>query len=133
MRSRIPALIFAVMLSSGAALVQGAAPTVESAKSQATYVTGGIGVEDRAQLKAREKEFNLKLVFTSAEGNYLSDVDVAVKDATDKSALALVAPGPLVLAKLPRGSYVVQATYEGKRQTRTVKLSDSLNTVFLKW
>ena len=97
------------------------------------YAAGGIGLEDRQRLTAREKDFNLKLVFTLAEGNYLSDVDVAVKDAGGKSLLTLPASGPIVLVKLPRGSYVLQASYEGKAQTRKFNIGDRLHTEQLRW
>ena len=36
------------------------------------YITGGIGLTEREQLKALEKDFNLKLMFTLIEGNYIS-------------------------------------------------------------
>jgi hypothetical protein len=33
----------------------------------ATFISGGIGIDSQERLTAREKEFNLKLVFTLAE------------------------------------------------------------------
>jgi hypothetical protein len=46
-----------------------------------TFVSGGIGSASQEQLGAHEKEFNLKLVFTLVEGNYLSDVSVRLARA----------------------------------------------------
>jgi hypothetical protein len=97
------------------------------------YLTGGIGSDEMERLQAREREFNLKLVFTLSEGNYVSDVSIVVKDKAGNPVLVLHAPGPLVLAKLPRGPYVIDATYEGKTQTRKVDVSERMRTEYLRW
>ena len=101
--------------------------------SALAYVTGGIGADEMARLKARENEFNLKLVFTLVEGNYLSDVVVAVRDVTGKPLLSVNAQGPIFLVKLPRGSYVVEATYAGKAQIRKISVGERLRTEYLRW
>ena len=83
---------------------------------------------------AREKEFNLKLVFTLVEGNYLADVDVTVKDAKGKTMIRHVADGPFFMAKLPAGTYSVTAVYEGKGQTRKVTVrEEKLRTEYIRW
>jgi hypothetical protein len=97
------------------------------------YVTSGVGADEIARLKAREKDFNLKLVFTLVEGNYVSDVAVTVKDKTGNPVLAVFSPGPVMLAKLPRGSYVVEATYESNTQTRKVDVRERLRTEYVRW
>jgi hypothetical protein len=48
-------------------------------------------------------------------------------------ASALNAPGPIVVSKLPRGSYMVQASYAGKAQTRKISLGQRLHTQYLRW
>lgn len=97
------------------------------------YLTGGIGSDEMERMKAREGEFNLKLVFTLVEGNYVSDVAVVIKDKAGNPALVLFSPGPLVLAKLPRGAYSVEATYGNNTQTRRVDVSDRLRTEYVRW
>ena len=97
------------------------------------YTAGGIGADEMERLNARAGEFNLKLVFTLKEGNYLSDVAVVVKDRGGHTVLAFTSPGPLALAKLPRGPYVVEATYEGNTQVRKVELRERLRTEYLRW
>lgn len=98
-----------------------------------SYVSGGIGEDSEAQLKAREKEFNLKLIFTLIEGNYLADVGVRITDAAGKTVVEHVADGPFFLAKVPAGAYTVTATYSGKTQTRKVKVGERLHTEYLRW
>jgi hypothetical protein len=122
-----------MLLARDAVCAQSNPDATSAPASGANYITGGVGLGERAQFKGREKDFNLKIASTLYEGNYVSDVDVAVKDASGKSVLALTTQGPLVLAKLPRGSYVVQAAYDGKVQTRKITLGDRLQTVFFRW
>ena len=133
MTARVLFSVLAMLLAVDAGAAQSNPEATSAPLAGDNYITGGVGLGERARFKAREKEFNLKVASTLHEGNYVSDVDVAVKDAGGKSVLALTTQGPLVLAKLPRGSYVVQATYDGKTQTRRVNLGNSLQTVMFRW
>lgn len=117
------------------ALGVGAATAAETVMTQndVSFVSGGIGLDSQERLKAREKEFNLKLVFTLTEGNYLSDVEVKLADAKGRTLVEHVADGPFFMAKAPAGSYEVRATYAGKTQTRKVKLGTGLRTEYFRW
>jgi len=97
------------------------------------YVSGGIGEAEQQRLSAVEGRFNLKLVFTLTEGNYLADVGVVLKDAASKNVVEHVAEGPIFLAKLPAGTYSASVTYNGKSQSRTVKLGERLRTEYFRW
>ena len=98
-----------------------------------SYVTGGIGSDERQQLEAREKDYNLKLVFTLDERNYLSDIDVVITDGRGTSVLNITTTGPLVLVKLPTGKYTVRATHAGKTRIRNVALDGSQKIMILRW
>jgi hypothetical protein len=98
-----------------------------------TFVSGGIGSASQEQLRAHEKEFNLKLVFTLVEGNYLSDVSVSIKNSGGKTLVEHVADGPFFMAKLPAGTYSVTAAYENKTQTRNVSVGAGLKTEHFRW
>ena len=110
-----------------------AAPPASAPRTSAAVISGGVGEESREQLKAREHEFNLKLVFTLIEGNYLADVRVAVRNAAGQVVVEHIADGPFVLARLAPGSYTVTAAYGGQPQTRTIRVSDRLQTVHMQW
>lgn len=102
--------------------------------AEVTHVSGGIGETEQESLRAQEKNYNLKLVFTLNEGNYLADVGVEVKDAAGKAVVTHVARGPFFLAKLSPGQYAVTATYEGRSITRNVRVAASgLRTEHLRW
>ena len=111
------------------------APAAEKAPASGnvSFISGGVGIDSEQQIKAREKEFNLKLVFTLVEGNYLADVGVRVTDSAGKTVIETVAEGPFFLAKLPSGTYTVSATYNGKAQTRKVTVGTRLQTAYLRW
>jgi hypothetical protein len=92
-----------------------------------------VSAEERASIAAREAQYNVKLVFTLTEGNYLADVAVAIKDAAGSVVLATHALGPILLARLPRGEYTVDATHDGRTQTRKLTAGDRLRTEYLRW
>lgn len=88
------------------------------------YVSGGVGETDREALKAMAGEFNLELMFAmQGGGEYLADVKVRIVDS--KGAVVLdnvVSKGPYFLAKLPSGSYTVEANANGQIQKNTAKI-----------
>jgi hypothetical protein len=99
-----------------------------------SFVSGGIGVDSQERLNLREKDFNLKLVFTLVEGNYLADIGVTVKNAAGKTVIEHTADGPCFMAKLPAGTYSVSVVENGKSQTRKVAVRDGrLRTEYFRW
>jgi len=94
-----------------------------------TFVSGGIGLEQRAMLSQNEKDSNLKLVFTEPQGSYLSDIGVTVTDRKGSVVLETSAAGPWLLARLEPGSYKVTVTDSQGRQERMVNVGRDLRTV----
>jgi hypothetical protein len=121
-----------VVAAGGAAHAQSPV-NVEKTSNGIEYVSGGVGEDALAQLNERAKDYNLKLVFTLNEGNYLADVDVAVKDSSGRTVVQDLAEGPIFMAKLPAGQYTVAATYEGRTTTRKLKVGKALRTEYLRW
>lgn len=98
------------------------------------YLSGGVGEDSVARIQARAKDFNLKLLFTLVEGNYLADIGVTIQDSSGKTLVDQVADGPFFLAKLPAGSYTIAATNYGKTQTRKVHVSaNGLHSEQFRW
>lgn len=123
----------AAIMVSGFGFAQMSAEKVMT-QNGVSFVSGGIGVASQERLKAREKEFNLKLVFTLIEGNYLADIAVAIRDAKGKAVIEHVADGPFFMARLPAGAYVVTAARNGETQTRKVAVrSGRLLTEYMRW
>lgn len=96
-------------------------------------LSGGIGEDEVAALKAKEADYNVKLVFTLSEGNYVADVGVVLKNAKGETVVERASDGPIFLARLPAGSYAAAATYRGTTQTRSLKAGSRLHTEYFRW
>ncbi|MEA3644282.1 MAG: carboxypeptidase regulatory-like domain-containing protein, partial [Lamprobacter sp.] len=95
------------------------------------HISGGVGENERTELKAMANEFNLHLMFaTQGSGEYLSAVQVNVLDAKDGPVLTALSKGPWFYAQLPPGEYQVEVTPTGVRgdeltQRKVVRLDRS--------
>lgn len=129
MRKTSMAILFSVCAAIWAspAVAEYGAPLVlamDSGAQGAPYLSGGVGETERDEIQAREKDFNLKLLFAEKSGAYLVDVRVAILSSDGHSVLALDAAGPFLLVKLPAGRYLVQATANNQRQRITLQVGD---------
>ena len=86
------------------------------------YVSGGIGDEERDEIRSRERNFNLKLLFAERDGSYLGDVDVVLLNTKGNTVFEAKSVGPFLLIQLPGGSYVIQASMNGQRQQRKISV-----------
>jgi hypothetical protein len=124
------ALVLAACLSSHAAL---AAPQPRQ-QNGISYLTGGVGQEEQAAMRALRADNNLQLTFaTQKTGAYRSDVQLDIADAKGATLLSASNVGPLFYAKLPPGTYRISASAEGKTFKRTVKLGNAPKELTLHW
>ena len=95
-----------------------------------TFVSGGIGTDSRDSLAAREKSYNFKLVLTlEGSGTFVSDARVTLSNAAGKTLVEHVTEGPLFLAGLPTGAYVVSATFRNVTHSKKIQVrADRLHT-----
>ncbi len=140
LRNAVPrqaaAIALALLAVSGVLAPPAGAKSEEVARapSGVMYVTGGVGTEAMDLLKSMEKNFNLKLIFANTSGAYLSDVKVTIVDASGNVVLDAMSEGPLLMAKLPAGSYRVDATFGGHPESRKVTVAaNKLLTVDFRW
>lgn len=102
-----------------AALALLAAPVVHAAGE--VIACGGVGVEERATLRAREGAASLKLVFVTAKrGGWLADAEVVVADAKGRELLRTRADGPICHVTLPEGRYRITAVLAGATRAASV-------------
>jgi hypothetical protein len=87
-----------------------------------TYVTGGIGDEERAALHDTAKDYNLRVMSASHDGAFMGDTHIMLYNHKGDVLLDANA-GPLFFAKMPAGSYRLEATHDGvvKKQAFTIK------------
>src|SRR5574340_563795 len=106
---------------------QAGAATLPQAKTEngITYVTGGIGHDEAAAMKAEAKQYPLSVVFSAGKDNeYLAGLNVTILDQHGKEVLKASAAGPIFLVKLPAGKYTITAERNGESLRRTVQVSD---------
>lgn len=93
----------------------------------AAHISGGIGEGGMEQMKARESEYNLKLLLVNERGEYLADVKVTISDSKGNIVLDTTTEGPVLLARLQPGSYHISATHVrlGKSMSRKMNIGRS--------
>ncbi|MHB8920158.1 MAG: hypothetical protein ACYC3A_08165 [Halothiobacillus sp.] len=88
------------------------------------YVSGGIGIEERAWLAAHGQEFNTHVTFAVVPGGeFIADVKVQIVDGGGKTVLDTTANGPQLMAQLPAGKYQLAATHDGQTLKRAFTVS----------
>jgi hypothetical protein len=89
------------------------------------YVTGGVTSDEADALRAQAREYALEVTMATpgeARGysDFVAGTTVRVRDAHGNVVLDAADLGPIVLAQLPPGDYTLQATWDGRAQTRHV-------------
>ena len=139
--ARLALFVATAFVCSAAALAQsspsasdsGAPPAPQVRSSGGVeYLNGGAGEEARAAIDAQRGAFPLRLVFSVASGAYVVADHVDVSDAKGK-VLAVDNAGPMLLVKVPPGTYTVAASYGGKTERRTVRVGGDSATVNWRW
>jgi len=98
------------------------------------HMSGGVGADERDRLIAKSHGDNLRLSFAMQNGEYLGGAEVDIKDNKGKQILEAASSGPLFFAKLPAGSYTVEATNMGQTLTRTVNIpTEGQSPIFFTW
>lgn len=76
-----------------------------------SFVSGGVGFDERAELQAIRSNYNLSLLFSEQGGDYLSDVKVRITDSSGNTFLETVSNGPKLFVRLNPGHYIVTAEH----------------------
>eukprot|EP01034_Spumella_vulgaris_P028655 gene28655-35550_t len=83
----------------------------EPAHQEAQYITGGVGAEEREDMKAQREQYNLLLTFADRNGEMQAGVAVT----------------------LPPGSYRISASVDGRQQVRSANLGHGPREVAFHW
>jgi hypothetical protein len=97
-----------------------------------TYVTGGIGDEERNYLHSVAGNYNLHVSNASHDGAFIGDTHIVLHNRKGDVLLDANA-GPLFLAQLPPGSYVVEVTHDGQVKTKTIRIGRKAMTTHFSW
>jgi len=117
-------LLAATALACSAFAPAATAQEIEQQSSNGvTYVTGGVGSEERQAMRELSPQFNVQLMFADrGSGDYRSGQSVEVRDMRGNVRMQAEDTGPLLYAQLPPGRYRVTATVDGQRQQRTISV-----------
>ena len=83
----------------------------EKSPEGTSFMSGGIGLEERQKMNEMAQPYDLKLAFADRRGEYLSDVKVTIDDEHGKQVLNTTTAGPWLYADLPQGKYDVKASF----------------------
>ena len=98
------------------------------------YASGGVGLESRLTLQGKQSGYNLMVILSRKDGHFLGGAAVSIRDQAGKTVLKMDAKGPWIFAKLPLGSYTVEATIRNITQVNQVVIGKTeLKRVYLTW
>jgi hypothetical protein len=142
--------LLALVIASGSAWAQSAMDTpVTSAPPEAagaanlpqaqtygnvSYVTGGVTYESQPAFKQARGDYPLNIEIYQKSGGkseFTSDADVKVINRSGDTVLAAKADGPYVFAKVPPGTYRVEASLNGKTAKSTVTVGKGTTRTLL--
>jgi hypothetical protein len=131
-------LFCGLLFIAGGAVNQAAAegnvlPIAQTEHQGIPYLSGGASLDMREQLDAVSKNYSLKLVFASQNGEYVSNITVGISDRTGKKVLDAVSNGPWFFCKLPPGKYTVTVTMMGKQKQNRVNIGKGQSTLRFYW
>ncbi len=103
-------------------------PMVQRSGAGVDYISGGASENDRESMAARRGEFPLTVMMSMPNG------ELAVADRlsvlTPQGSLLIVRDaGPVVMIKLPPGPYILEASYQGRIERRSVVVASSAQTL----
>jgi hypothetical protein len=98
-----------------------------------TYITGGVGEEEREALHADEKNYNLHIMSASKSGEFVGDTHLVIRDHKGEVLVDALA-GPLFFASLPAGVYTIEASSEGQFKKQSIRIDDhKVSYMHLSW
>jgi hypothetical protein len=129
-RAARTAALLSALLIGGAGTISGSVaqeaftfgPTIQR-QGNVSFITGGVGFQEREMLDAVRNQFNLHLLYAErGEGSFIADVKVRIADRGGQTVLETITKGPELLVQLPAGTYRIESSYEGATQTRSVSV-----------
>jgi hypothetical protein len=99
------------------------------------FVTGGIGEEQKAELKTLAKNFSLQLLFSEGvSGRAVTDLNVDIYSESDEQVFRIVRAKPILLVNLPAGTYTILANNAGQRLRHKFTLEEGVpQKIILNW
>ena len=100
---------------------EGGPPRIEQQNGIA-YVSGGVGRDEANAMDSMAGRFTLKLTMSVPGGEFTNPTTLRIEDQRGATVLDIRPNGPVLLAALPPGEYVIRATAEGQSQSRKASI-----------
>lgn len=84
------------------------------------FVSGGVGKREQREIDEMQGHYNLRVTLSNPEGRYLTDVELAVETDDGKRLVQTTTHGPIFLAELDAGRYVLRASQPSRITERRV-------------
>lgn len=88
-----------------------------------TFVMGGVGAHAREALEATAKDYNLRITNATKNSELTGADSIVIKDSTGKQILTIQNSDPLLYAKLPAGTYTIEAVDGDTHKVEKVTIS----------
>lgn len=87
------------------------------------YTSGGIGENEREELRAISDRFNLRVMSAmQGSGEYLADTQVKILDSRGEVVVSANSKGPYFFAQIPPGTYTVAVSTADHTQRQSVRI-----------
>jgi len=115
------------------AYTAGAQPRL--AKNGIQYMTGGIGEEDKFDMRPHAKKFTLNLLFShGVAGEYITDTNVNIYNEQSELVFRIKGAKPMLYVNLPAGTYTILASNNGEKLRHKLTIDANTNQkVILNW
>ena len=98
----------------------------QDANGTASYVSGGIGEDEAEAMRQASANYPLTLELATAAGGprdaYISDARVDIRDGSGNPVISTTTQGPIMLVRLPAGTYTVDVGWHGTEKHKTVEV-----------
>jgi hypothetical protein len=87
------------------------------------YISGGIGSDEAQAMRAAAADYPLTLEFAAAgpeRDPYIADARVEIRDLKGNAVLDTTTEGPVLLVRLPSGTYTLNVEWNGAQKRKTV-------------
>lgn len=123
MKSLIRSLIFILCILT-TPLIWAQIPQTQYSQG-VSYITGGVGEEESTAILAEAKQWPLLLELSQLEngrGVWIFGSQIKILDSKNVVVFDAKADGPYMLINLTAGDYVIQASYQGVEQKRSISM-----------
>lgn len=102
-----------------------------SSSADVTFVTGGIGDDERAAIEAAKEDYNLHITSASISGAFVGEAHVVISRVNGKEAEEVLnaAAGPLLYVHLPVGTYTLDASLGEQHKSQKITITKKTKAV----